>query len=444
MSESSIDIPDDFICPLTHEIMTDPVITTAGYSYERSAIEKWLERSDCDPSSREVVNVNVLTPNRNLKSQICDFIEKNKGKLARVEDLIDAVEHDDLEEIDRCIQLGVLVNMEHPTRGGALCVAAQGLNVRVMKHLIEVHGAHVRPAKGQNSLTVLHELCTAPCDKSSTNDVHNRDAIIRYVLSRDESLLSDPFPDGTTLVSKCIVQNDIHLLRMLTEFDSDVLNENLPITGYTMMHLAVIHGHVDIVKFLGTFWPNFDAAEWVDSHRSTPLHVLIKNPQKLSTEKQAAVARCLILDLQCDCEFLVDNDNKTAWDLARQDINTAQMIGKLMRKRQKSRAKPEPKDDSIQEEMTQIRNSLTVLQSTMEGLTEKVNNLRDMIDNGVRDTFASTRKLQETENQLSQLKTACDLVASEVNQMKEDRRQRCERKRHRRGNRAPWSSFTFQ
>lgn len=32
---------DEFLCPITFELMIDPVIASDGHTYERSAIEKW-------------------------------------------------------------------------------------------------------------------------------------------------------------------------------------------------------------------------------------------------------------------------------------------------------------------------------------------------------------------------------------------------------------------
>jgi hypothetical protein len=37
-----IDDPDEFTCPITLDIMTDPVMCSDGHTYERSAIIEWL------------------------------------------------------------------------------------------------------------------------------------------------------------------------------------------------------------------------------------------------------------------------------------------------------------------------------------------------------------------------------------------------------------------
>ena len=35
-------MPDEYTCPITSEIMTDPVSTEDGFTYERAAITEWL------------------------------------------------------------------------------------------------------------------------------------------------------------------------------------------------------------------------------------------------------------------------------------------------------------------------------------------------------------------------------------------------------------------
>ena len=37
------DIPNELICPITMELMTEPVIAADGHSYEKAAIEEWLK-----------------------------------------------------------------------------------------------------------------------------------------------------------------------------------------------------------------------------------------------------------------------------------------------------------------------------------------------------------------------------------------------------------------
>ena len=42
--------PEELVCPLTHELMVDPVILMgSGQTYERAPLERWLATHDTDP-----------------------------------------------------------------------------------------------------------------------------------------------------------------------------------------------------------------------------------------------------------------------------------------------------------------------------------------------------------------------------------------------------------
>ena len=69
IDEVMIDM-DSIICPISFENMKDPVIDPEGNSYERSAIEKWLDMNKTSPLTRSPLNVKDLVTNRALKDMI--------------------------------------------------------------------------------------------------------------------------------------------------------------------------------------------------------------------------------------------------------------------------------------------------------------------------------------------------------------------------------------
>ncbi|TKY67344.1 U-box domain-containing protein 13 [Spatholobus suberectus] len=71
-------IPDDFRCPISLELMKDPVIVSTGQTYERACIEKWLQagHGTC-PKTRQTLTSTVLTPNYVLRSLIAQWCEAN-------------------------------------------------------------------------------------------------------------------------------------------------------------------------------------------------------------------------------------------------------------------------------------------------------------------------------------------------------------------------------
>ena len=81
------DIPNEYICPITLDIMTDPVICADGYTYERNAILQL--RGSFSPMTRQPIDKLGLIPNRALKSCIDKFLELNKVKTSKTKYLVD-------------------------------------------------------------------------------------------------------------------------------------------------------------------------------------------------------------------------------------------------------------------------------------------------------------------------------------------------------------------
>ncbi|WCJ19271.1 U-box domain-containing protein 14 [Euphorbia peplus] len=77
-------IPDDFRCPISLELMKDPVIVSTGQTYERSCIQKWLDagHKTC-PKTQQTLLHTALTPNYVLKSLIALWCESNGVELPK-------------------------------------------------------------------------------------------------------------------------------------------------------------------------------------------------------------------------------------------------------------------------------------------------------------------------------------------------------------------------
>ena len=70
-----MEVPHDYICPITSEIMNDPVTTVDGFTYERTAITEWLRTKDTSPSTGATLEITMLIPNLSLRSVIRSFVE---------------------------------------------------------------------------------------------------------------------------------------------------------------------------------------------------------------------------------------------------------------------------------------------------------------------------------------------------------------------------------
>ncbi|OAY73942.1 E3 ubiquitin-protein ligase PUB23-like [Ananas comosus] len=70
-----------FRCPISMDLMADPVTIATGVSYERKNIEKWLltyKRSTC-PATMQHLDTLDLTPNHTLKRLISTWLDKQSA-----------------------------------------------------------------------------------------------------------------------------------------------------------------------------------------------------------------------------------------------------------------------------------------------------------------------------------------------------------------------------
>lgn len=72
LGEASFNI---FLCPVTHDIMRDPVVSADGYTYERSAIARWFETSRKSPVTGQTLPHAELVPNHSVRTLLKSLID---------------------------------------------------------------------------------------------------------------------------------------------------------------------------------------------------------------------------------------------------------------------------------------------------------------------------------------------------------------------------------
>ncbi|XP_054799196.1 U-box domain-containing protein 4-like isoform X2 [Prosopis cineraria] len=81
-SYSPVPVPLDFCCPLSLELMKDPVIVSSGQTYERAFIKNWIDLGlDVCPKTRQTLTHTNLIPNYTVKALITNWCELNNVKL---------------------------------------------------------------------------------------------------------------------------------------------------------------------------------------------------------------------------------------------------------------------------------------------------------------------------------------------------------------------------
>ncbi|KAF5201783.1 U-box domain-containing protein [Thalictrum thalictroides] len=71
-------IPDEYRCPVSLDLMRDPVIVASGHTYDRSSIAQWINSGhhSCPKSGQKLIHM-ALIPNYALKSLIHQWCQEN-------------------------------------------------------------------------------------------------------------------------------------------------------------------------------------------------------------------------------------------------------------------------------------------------------------------------------------------------------------------------------
>ena len=68
-------ISEELCCPITTELLRDPVVALDGMTYERTQITRWFEEHRRSPLTNEVLRRNDLTPNHLAKGLVQKLLQ---------------------------------------------------------------------------------------------------------------------------------------------------------------------------------------------------------------------------------------------------------------------------------------------------------------------------------------------------------------------------------
>lgn len=81
-SMMTVNIPDEFRCPISLDLMRDPVIVSSGHTYDRISIAEWINSGHhtCPKSGQRLIHT-ALIPNYALKSLVHQWCYENNVKV---------------------------------------------------------------------------------------------------------------------------------------------------------------------------------------------------------------------------------------------------------------------------------------------------------------------------------------------------------------------------
>ena len=77
MKDFVTEVNETLYCPISQDLITDPVCTPNGVCYEKLWIERYLKTDKKDPITKERMKIKNLVPNLTLKN-ILSILKKEK------------------------------------------------------------------------------------------------------------------------------------------------------------------------------------------------------------------------------------------------------------------------------------------------------------------------------------------------------------------------------
>ncbi|KAF4373523.1 hypothetical protein F8388_025217 [Cannabis sativa] len=81
-----VEIPNHFLCPISFDLMKDPVTLSTGITYDRENIEKWLEEGNFTcPVTNQILHNFDMIPNHSIRKMIQEWgLENQKHGFQRI------------------------------------------------------------------------------------------------------------------------------------------------------------------------------------------------------------------------------------------------------------------------------------------------------------------------------------------------------------------------
>ncbi|KAJ0249439.1 E3 ubiquitin-protein ligase PUB24 [Hirschfeldia incana] len=291
-----IEIPSYFICPISLDIMKDPVIAVSGITYDRESIVKWLEKvSSCPVTKQPIPSDSDLTPNHTLRRLIQHWCVENatRGVVRIPTPRVPSGKLNVAEVIKNLKKFGDEALAKQDTLKNLEVLAMEGETNRRMMHEGAVH----------RSLILFVVKCTR---KEEEEEAQRRIQVQLYESLRLLHLIGVPLHDARKILmendqildSLCWVLNQqnflnkaytVVLLRKLTENTSSHIVERL--------NPEILKG---IIGFLKEVVSSFNRTNPNVSDTGQSSNPSVKNtvPSKLDYNlviKQAVTATLMIL-----------------------------------------------------------------------------------------------------------------------------------------------------
>jgi hypothetical protein len=229
-----VQTPEDYSCPITHQLMVDPVLASDGHTYEREAINKWLEKNNTSPMNNTVLQHKYLAPNLFAKTIIEQFL--NANNVCTVEKFWEVIKERNVEELKKINFLERHLESKNDGLTALHYIAGYVRNIGepIVKILLQ-EGAYVDILDDDGGTPLIWA-------------VFNRNMVIIKLLVEAGTKIDHADNWGWTSLHYAACHNATEILELLLDHKANINETNSE--GRTPLHIAAIHGNEESVKLL--------------------------------------------------------------------------------------------------------------------------------------------------------------------------------------------------
>ncbi len=404
-------IPAKYLCSITGQIMIDPVIAADGHTYEREAIEQWLQAHNTSPKTNTKLRHKELTDNHDKRSDILEFLDNHPELYdgdeiylpkSWIAECAIAIKRNQSPEVQRWLDKDRrLLTLKLEGDSTALHLACDFSSPELVDTLLKTFKQRNQPViPGTVGLKSVH--LNVLLDRAlNRGDLAQCELLLRLgaEVEQPEALTQN------TLLQRMVIKGNPQAVSWLLEQKAALESRNCE--GNTPLLLSVIHRHTNLTEFLLKMQAN---PQVKNSQDENPLHLAsergdvgmlryllqtrasalidVQNANGDTPLHLAVKARhnsIISLLLEAGAYHKIKNEqDQTPIELARaqQKPKTANFIVQTVRRLKKVKLEETARlHQVVIEQASEIANLKTALQSQAQGFKTEISNMQTKIEN---------------------------------------------------------------
>ena len=154
ISSTSWVVPNAFCCPITREIMANPVLAADGHTYDRDSIEYWLSSHSTSPVTNAELSSNTVTTNHTVHT----LIEQHRQRLG--EELLQSIRTITNKQVLHLLENGANMNVKTADGNALIMEAVRNQRLDIVKVLVSkgVDVACGKNDQGEDLMSLAKQL----------------------------------------------------------------------------------------------------------------------------------------------------------------------------------------------------------------------------------------------------------------------------------------------